>query len=135
MGTGHFFYPTLFFQNLLYFRFLTFVLFIFFASVCTCHQNINTLQITWFCYLLSIPSLLSTAVTDILLKRVNFKIENEKITDIGKKGEGKKNGDIPLVWQPLFGQPNTPTTCTIDSPLLRQPITPTAHYSDNMRFS
>ena len=44
------------------------------------------------------------------------------------------NGDIPLVRQPLFRQPITPTTRYSDSPILRQPTIPTTHYSDSPLF-
>ena len=33
----------------------------------------------------------------------------------------------------LFRQPITPTAHYSDNPLLRQPITPTAHFSDNAK--
>jgi hypothetical protein len=36
-------------------------------------------------------------------------------------------------WKALFRQPITPTAHYSDNPLLRQPITPTAHFSDNAK--
>jgi hypothetical protein len=43
-------------------------------------------------------------------------------------GGPEENGSVAL-----FRQPITPTAHYSDNPLLRQPITPTAHFSDNAK--
>jgi hypothetical protein len=63
---------------------------------------------------------------------LDYKITSSEIMKaISKLKSGKAVGLDGCV--ALFRQPITPTAHFSDNPLLRQPITPTAHFSDNAK--